>query len=38
MYVISPAWKNRNKRPNVGGVSIIRRRNGDPSRTGFVVQ
>ena len=29
-------WKNRNERPNVGGVSL-RSRNGAPSRKGCVV-
>ena len=30
------AWKKRNERPNVGGVSI-RSRNGAPSRKGCVL-
>ena len=34
--VMQHIWKNRNERPNVGGVSI-RSRNGAPSRKGCVV-
>ena len=30
-------WKKRNERPNVGGVAMIRSRNGAPSRKGCVV-